>query len=350
MTKRFLIVGHGLAGSTLAWQLHHRNETFDIIDNTDLPGSSRVAGGMINPVTGKHLAKTWLVDELFETLDHFFKEIEEKLAAQFLTYTPLYRPFKNENQKSQFIGAIEKHALEKWVSAVDTPLLKAPFLEDSLGGIWTKKAGRLDVAHFLSKSADFHKSNENYAKGIFDFDALQLKDDKVLYKDKTYEKVVYCEGFYVKNNPYFNWLPMNPVKGETLDVEVAHTPEMIINQGKWLMPLSHNHLKIGATYSWHDLDFKPTADGERILTEGLEGLYSGEYKIVEHKAGVRPSTKDRRPILGKHPKEDRLFVFNGLGTKGVSLAPYFSKQMAEHLIEGKEIDSLATIERHYPLY
>lgn len=59
------------------------------------------------------------------------------------------------------------------------------------------------------------------------------------------------------------------------------------------------------------------------------------YNVVEHKAGVRPSVSDRRPVLGPCKDYEQLVVFNGLGTKGVSLAPFFQNSWPIGYVMGR---------------
>ncbi|MEL7021711.1 MAG: hypothetical protein AAGK47_08885, partial [Bacteroidota bacterium] len=59
----------------------------------------------------------------------------------------------------------------------------------------------------------------------------------------------------------------------------------------------------------------------------------------------RPTVKDRRPFLGKHPDFSRLAIFNGLGTKGASLGPYFAQQMTNHLLQQTALEPDVDITR-----
>jgi glycine oxidase len=351
MKTDVLIIGQGLAGTLLADHLLDSGASVHVIHDPDLSSSSRVAGGMINPVTGKHLAKTWMVDQLFPYLKNYYKRKEKELDSRFYYEIPLYRPFKNEQQKQQFIQAIQKHGLEDWCFASVESKYPENLLFNPLGGIETKGSGRLDVSAFLDTMAHKWLSEDRLSYRKFNCENLSFTSEGFTYEGIQSKRIVFCEGFHGVNNPFFSWLPFNPVKGETLDILLPDQKiDEIINQGVWIMPLENEHYKLGATYSWHELNDQPTEKARNELLTKINSLVKTPVIPVSHKAGVRPATKDRRPFLGEHPENKNMFVFNGLGTKGVSLGPFFAKEMTEYLLNGKELNSETTIERFYPLY
>jgi glycine/D-amino acid oxidase-like deaminating enzyme len=347
----YLIVGQGLAGTCLAHQLFDRNQSFKIIQNDKLPSSSKVAGGMINPLTGKRLARTWKHEIIFDYLDEFYTYLEDKLNTKLLYKTQLFRPYKNENQKHQFEKAIELKRLNELIDDVSAESAKSDIIEAPLGGLMTHQCGRLDMNSFLDSSKAFFKESGYYLEGNFENNSIISNPNLINYQSFEFRKVIFCEGIHAQQNPLFNWLPFNAVKGETLDVSLGkHKLEMIVNQGTWIMPMTDNTYKMGSTYDWDNLNFETSETGKNEILDKSKYFLKIDPKILGQSAGIRPAVVDRRPIIGKHPKYDQVYIFNGLGTKGVSLAPYFSKELAEHLIEQKEIDIESTIERFYPLY
>ncbi len=351
MILDYLIVGQGLAGTCLAHQLDSAGKSFKIIQNSSLPSSSKVAGGMFNPVTGKRLALTWKQEELFEFMQQFYTHLEQKLNANFLYPIPIYRPFKNENQKSQFSKAIERKQIGELVSLVEPQSLLKDIINDPLGGIMTKQSGRLDVPEYLTESANYFDAVGLINEGHFEIENLIIKDDLLQYQNHTFRNVIFCEGIHVEKNPLFNWLPFKYVKGETLEVSLEGQPlDLIVNQGSWIMPLKDGKYKMGSTYDWDNLDFELTTTAKESILEKTANFLKSKPKVLAQFAGIRPAVEDRRPIVGAHPKHKNVYILNGLGTKGVSLAPYMAKVLLEHILDGKEIDSESTINRFYPLY
>lgn len=347
----FIVVGSGLAGSLLTLELLRNGQSVHLISNADLPTSSRVAGGLINPVTGKYLAKTWLVEELFGELDSYYKELESLLSASFYHPIGLFRPFTSEEHKKSSLAQIEKHALQDYIQVKEDESKVEGFFESSVGGMFSPQAGWIDLPLMLDLLEEYLKEKVSWSNTHFDFDSLSIHQENVSYKEVEASKIVFCEGFYVKNNPYFNWLPFNPVKGETLLGTIEdYSPDFIVNQGKWLIPLGNDKVRLGATYSWHELDFTVSEKAREDLMATAGKILKKEFIVENQQAGVRPATKDRRPIMGEHPQLKSLTIFNGLGTKGVSLAPYFAKQLVRNLLYKEVINSEVNIERFYTLY
>lgn len=347
----FIIVGSGLAGSLLANELLDKGQKLLLFEEPSMKSSSIVAGGMVNPVTGKYLAKTWLIDELFGLLFDYYRGLESDLKANFFHQTGLFRPFANQESKSNFLNQIEKHQLQDYIEVLENTSAFTPHFEANLGGMFTEKAGWLDVPLMLSKIKEKLIFWEAYKASKFVHEDLVVEESGFRYKNIFAEKIIFCEGFYVAHNPFFSWLPFNPVKGETLLGTIKdYDIKPIVNQGKWIMPLGNNKVRIGATYSWHELDFENTEKGREEILSNVQKVLKTEFEVTSQQAGVRPSTKDRRPILGKHPAIENMFIFNGLGTKGVSLAPYFVKQLLDFIFHQKDINPEANIERHYALY
>jgi len=347
----FIIVGNGLAGSLLANELVDKAFRVLVFGDPKMKSSSMVAGGMVNPVTGKYLAKTWLIDELFGSLFDFYRNLECEFKASFFHQTGLFRPFANEESKINFLNQIEKHQLQDYLEVLEDTSAFYPHFEANLGGMFTEKAGWLDVPVMLSKIKEKLIFWEAYKASKFVNEDLVVEASGFRYKNIFTERIIFCEGFYAIHNPFFSWLPFNPVKGETLLGTIKdYNVKPIVNQGKWIMPLGNNKVRVGATYSWHELDFENTEKGRDELLSNVHKVLKTEFKLTSQQAGVRPSTKDRRPILGKHPAHENMYIFNGLGTKGVSLAPYFVKQLLDFIFHQKDINPEANIERHYALY
>ena len=196
------------------------------------------------------------------------------------------------------------------------------------------------------------KSMKSYIFENFDYQHIDFQKEAVFYKNIEIKKILFCEGYEACQNPFFNWLPFNPVKGENLIVLVEDYPlTEIINQGTFILPIDgQGKCRLGATYSWDNLDWDITDEARDSLEEKIKGYLKKPYQILEQQAGIRPSTDDRRPFVGLHPEHPELGIFNGLGTKGVTLAPYFSEQFAKFLESGEDLDAEVNIERVFSLY
>lgn len=340
----YIIVGQGLAGTVLAQTLLLRNKTIVIIDNPTLSSASRAAAGLYNPVVFKRLVKSWMVDELLPFMDVFYGDAEKLLKETFYHKKEIVKLFVEENEKDFWLKKT-KEDIGKYLSkTIQTDYLNN-ILHDSLGSSETIHAGNVDVNKFLILFEQYFKNNNCYLNETFDYNKLTIEANEVIYKNHTAKKIIFCEGAKTTENPYFNWLPFKLTKGEVLTIEIPESKngfDKTINKGVFILPIGNNQYKVGATYEWQDLTDQTTEKGKNELIEKLNKILKVPYTILHHQAGVRPTVSDRRPLLGLHPQHNQLAIFNGMGTKGVMLAPYFANQFSDFLEEkntlNKEID------------
>jgi glycine/D-amino acid oxidase-like deaminating enzyme len=346
----YLIIGQGLAGTTLAFHLLDLGKKVLVVGDTALPSSSKVAAGIFNPLTGKKLVKTWLADDLFPYAKTFYSRFENQLDCKLIYPVPIFRPFRSIEEQNTYLAQTADPGIAPYIASDQSADLSG-YVEARFGGLQVIRSGWVDLPLFLDKSRQFLESNGSYREATFDLNDIQLTENHVSWKDLNFGKIVFCQGFSGNDNRFFNWLPFAPVKGQILDVATdVEIPGYIINQGIFMLPVGKKNIRVGATYSWDQLDWSPTDSASTELLEKLNALIRIPYRIESASAGVRPSVKDRRPLLGIHPEYSNVCIFNGLGTKGVTLAPFFSKELAEHLENGKELNPLVNIKRYFSLY
>lgn len=350
-TADFLIVGQGIAGSLLAWTLDQRGCKVIIADAPQLPSATNVAAGIVNPLTGRKLVRTWRADELFPFLHHFYTGIEKKLGVQFFHPRSIYRPFRSIEEQNTYLDLANDPSISKYVNKVADNEQYTQFINNPYGGLEVTQAGWVDLPELLKIIKGYFLKKNQYAEYQVEANTLIISSDSVTIDDLSVSKVIFCDGTQSRENPLFSWLPHNPVKGQVLTALVEHYPiKNIVNQGVFILPVRDGLIKIGATYSWHDLDWQTTEDGREFLEKKVRDLLKVPYQIVEQRAGIRPSTKDRRPFLGLHPEYPAIGIFSGLGTKGVSLAPYLADEYARFLLNNEELDPEANINRCLSLY
>lgn len=346
----YLIVGQGLAGTALAMHLLEMGKKVLVVGDSSMPSSSKVAAGIFNPLTGKKLVKTWLADDLFPYADQFYKGIEAKLGCKLVYSMPIFRPFRSIEEQNTYLAQTADPTISQYIAA-DSRTDLSHYVESRFGGLEVIRAGWVDLPVFLEKGRDYLTETGSYCENSFDLDDLSVGPDRISWQDLRFGKVVFCQGFFGVNNPFFSWLPFTPVKGQILEVATEEVlPEYIVNQGIFMLPAGRNVMRVGATYSWDPLNWEPTVPATEELNEKLQALLRIPYRITSVAAGVRPSVKDRRPLLGIHPDHANVCIFNGLGTKGVTLAPFFAKQLAEHLENGKDLNPFVNIQRYFSLY
>lgn len=352
MTKReydFIIVGLGLAGATLSHHLIKKGKSVYAFDNNEQGSSSRVAAGLYNPITGRKMIKTWKADLLFPYLINYYKEIAKETQIDFFKEKEIYRPFITTEEQNEWSARSADEAYIPYIKQVHYASRNIG-AKDHFGGIELKQTGYLKVREFLNAVTTELRSRNNFTMDTSSFDEnqIQIFDDRVEIGGIVASKIIFCSGVNCKNSIFFNWLPFTPVKGEILEFESDLPNDVIINRGVFVIPYKKNRFKVGSTYDNNDLTTEPTLKGKTIIEEKLNELISVNYKTLNHYAGVRPATKDRKPFVGIHPKYKNVGIFNGLGTKGVSLAPYFANQFTQYLVNQSALDKEVNIERFYP--
>ncbi len=322
--KPYLIVGQGIAGTILAHHFLAANIPFQIWDSPQHFKSSFAAGGIFNPVTGRKLEKTWLAEELFSYLFTFYQGLEKKLSATFFYPMPLFRPFANEEMKSWLTDRREQ--------------IEHHFLRWSDEGVWVNQAGWVDVATLLIRSKEYFNDKGLYFARAFD---SSLAHD--------FEAIIHCDGFHASQNSPWSVLPFLPAKGELIRFTSKEpSKDFILNKNGFVLPLNHGEFKVGATYRWDEFSQDVTDSSRDELIGKLASMGVSEYTLLETYVGVRPATQDRRPFIGILPNNRG--IFNGFGSKGVSLTPYFAAAFVQEIRGEKEVPAEVSIRRYAHLF
>jgi len=322
--KPYLIVGQGIAGTVLAHHFVEADIPFEIWDSPVHFKSSYAAGGIFNPVTGRKLEKTWLAEELFTYLFPFYQSLEKTLGASFFHPMPLFRPFANEEMKTWLIDRKEQ--------------INHDFLNWTEEGVWVHQAGWVDVATLVKCSKAYFEG-----KGLYFARTFELADSE------NFEAVIFCDGFHGSQNSLWAKLPFLPAKGELIRFSSPQaSPDFILNKNGFILPLANGDFKVGATYRWDEFSQEPTESAREELMGKLASMGVSDYTLLETYVGVRPATQDRRPFVGLLSKHDG--IFNGFGSKGVSLTPYFAKAFSQALLGEKELDAEVSIHRYAHLF
>ncbi len=345
----YLLIGQGLAGSTLAYQLLKRGKRIAIIDENKETTSSKVAAGLVNPFTGPKMAKTWLADLLFPFMKNFYQQIERETRKHFFTERRMYRPFTSAGEINDWHGRSTEPEFNTFIRAIREANAHSEFVRDPFGGIESYSA-HLDVPEFIAAVSSIICNNGVIIHDKFEEERLCFDDNCLQYDGIEADHVVFCTGHANCGSKYFGWLPMSPLQGEILRVKFEKDFETIYNRSCFIVPLESGEYKVGSTYNRNNLNEETTESGKSEICKKLDALSSMKYVVTGHQAGIRPCTVSRRPFLGTHPEISRIHIFNGLGTKGVTLAPYFSDQMADFLLNMKNPDDEVDIKKYYSLY
>lgn len=323
-----------------------KGKTVQIFDNNYKGGASKVAAGIINPVTGRRIVKGWLIDELIPAAKIFYERLEELLEQKFYHQKNVMRVLFSIKEENLWLEKTGDELVEKYViESNDYGLFKNKIIEgEALGEV--QYSAQVDMPLLLEKSKEFFSNKEIMNIEVFDYEQVRIENEKVFYKNIEAEKIIFCEGHQAMNNPWFGNLPFEVAKGEVLLVKIPNANfEKILKHKLFIVPLQNDLYWIGSTYDWDNLNDLPTEKVKQFLIKKLTQVLTVPYEIIDHQAAIRPTTFDRRPFLGLHPKNSCLGIINGMGTKGASLAPYFVNQFVDFLLEEKSINHEADIGR-----
>jgi glycine oxidase len=339
----YLIIGQGLAGSLLSHCLLKKGKSIAVLDNKHKGAASAVAAGVINPITGRRFVKSWRMDELLPFAVEMYAELSALTGASY--YHPknvawLFRELEIENNWMARSGDAD---LEDYISPNFDKHKYVPTFGAITGGVEFQQAGRTDLALLIKSWKKHLQSQIHYLEAPFDYEQLVI-GESIVYQDIQADKIIFCEGAQAMQNPYFNYLPFNPAKGEVLLIEIDDYPlqDKMVKDGVFIVPLEDGRYWVGSSYNRHYEHEAPTNKERAELEAQLKKMLQRPYQVIEHLAAIRPTVKDRKPFLGQHPQFSSLYIFNGLGAKGSYLGPYFAALMADYL-EGegdleKEVD------------
>lgn len=340
-----IIAGQGLAGTTLAWHLHEAGQRVLMIDAGEPSTSSRIAAGLITPITGRNLALSWRCAEFLPVARAFYPRIEARTGRRFFHERRAARLFVSQEEAGSWVRRSADPAYLAHLTVPQASPLLDPELGEADAGGFEMHAAQLDVAAYLEASRavlpcetmtlDWRR-DITFGAGLIDVRGLQTR------------RLISCEGYGAAHNPYFDWLPMKGAKGEVLTVRFHRTvPARTLHRGIWIAPTAAPDVfRVGATYDLVTLDGVPTAAGRAEIERKLTAFFGVPYTVLDQKAAVRPIVRHSRAAVGLHPGHAQLGYFNGLGSKGALHAPWFAGVFARHLVDGVPLPEECDIARY----
>lgn len=340
----YIIVGLGLAGLAFAEELLHANKSFIVFED-DSQTSSLVAGGVYNPVILKRFTPVWNAKEQLEIALPFYEKLERKFNQKFDEKFLTKKAFKSIEEQNNWFAALDKPNLADYLdSTIDTNKYQGVIGNLGFGNV--KETGRIDTLKLVESYRNLLQKENKIRFEKFDYPQIVFQESTISYKELTANKIVFCEGFGMRQNPFFNQLPLNEAKGELLIIQAPDLQiDFLLKSTLFVLPLGNDLYKVGATFNWKDKTSTPSEEGKNELIEKLQKVVTISYEIVDQTAGIRPTVKDRRPLVGVHSKHKQLAILNGLGTRGVMIAPTVAKQLFQHLEHQQKLDAEIDINR-----
>ena len=353
----YLIVGQGLAGSLLAWRLLRAGKRPLVVDDTHHGSSSMVAAGVINPLAGKRFNHSPLIHSWLTAVHTTYGQLGKQSGMDFWQPMAMWRLFREPEQYRFYDRLPPQTAIRSLIGerfsadAVGQPI-HAP-----LGGFIQHQTGYVRLPALLAFLGNWLEDQHALQRSQVEYTDLHIYPNHIRYANYQARHIVFCDGYRGMHNPWFNYLPFAPDKGEILtlqqldDTKDGQLPNRIINSYNWLLPIDGGKFRLGSTHNHEVQDDIPSTTGVSALMEGLNKLllHPQQLQLLRSEAGVRPATSDRQPFLGTHPAQPRLHIFNGFGAHGSLTIPWYSQQMLDWLEHQQRLPAAADIHRYRAL-
>ncbi len=343
----YLIVGQGMVGTLLAWFLEKAGKSYILFDNGQKQSASRVAAGLINPITGRRFVKSWMIEELLPFAKKTYQEMEAHIGSPLWEEVRIVRYFQTIAEGNNWLAKTSYDGYEQFLSSEKLSEHLEHIVKDT-GGYGIINGAKVSVSSIVHAFRQAFLKKGQLVNQSFDYQQLRLVEQEITYGEFTAQKVIFCEGYSAYQNPWFAHLPYESAKGEVLILRIPNfQTDHIIKKTQFLVPINKDLFWFGSNYEWDDLTDQPTPTGKAYLEERLSDILKVDYTIIDHIAAVRPILKNRRPAIGLHPEHSQLGFLNGMGTKGTSIAPYWVHHFVEYLVHDKELSEEVTLARFF---
>lgn len=365
--KDYIIVGQGVAGSVLAYFLRKNGQKVVVIDqNTEgSVSASKIAAGVINPITGRRFVKSWRIDAFLPIAKRTYQALETLLKVPLWHERTVIRTLRNIEEENNFL--LRRTYPDYAHYCGETTTVKASNALNNFPAFAPiKNGGQVNLPLFVAEFRSYLIDNQSFINEKFSHTELVFANDFVTYKNIKAKKIIFADGAAGATNPYFSWLPFNLDKGELLLVRIPdlnltdifknkisivplHDLELasphVENKSKRATQNTESLYWVGATNTWTFADDLPTEAYKQLIVNELQEILNCPFEVVEHHAAIRPTVKDRRPFIGWHPQFSILGIFNGFGTKGAALVPFFAEHFVDSLLNTQPIEKEVDIQR-----
>ncbi len=329
----------------LAWMLHTRGKRFLLLDTPHKSNASRISAGIINPITGKRFSPFWDSQSVMESALKAYSTLERQFGKTFLREITALRLFTDTEER------------DLWFSKRASTLTFAEYLpQESISGDIRQQHGgirygawHLDVEQLVRTLRTWLEAEGCLRNETYNSESTIFSSESVIVETETEcfsaQHIIFANGWKTLETSLWKDLPLSPAKGELLTVQAERVPEEMLVHGVFVLPLDNSTLRIGASYSWEELDDTPTPNTASALIAQAQEIFPVPMTLLRHDAGVRPAAQDSKPILGVHPVEPRCAVFNGFGSKGAVYTPYCAEALVDFFEEAKPLAAWCALTR-----
>lgn len=344
MRYDYLIIGQGISGTMLSWALMRRGKKVLVIDQSKPATATKVASGVINPVTGRRIMRSWQIEKIMPVSVGAYREMEALLGISFIKQCNIISFHTTPQMRNAFTEKME----------TETDYLSTPIQQDAYSSYFNYRYGvgeigpswHIDLHAVLQGWREYLRKMDALLETSFEHEQLRIEEEGVRYNDIHAQSILYSEGAAGFTNPFFRQLPFAPNKGQALIVEITGLPnDHIYKHGITLVPWKENTWWAGSSFEWNYPNAGPTPAFAEQTQAQLRDWLKLPYCVLDHIAAERPATVERRPFVGMHPQYKQVGIFNGMGTKGCSLSPYLALQFAAQLAGEAQVDPPTDVKR-----
>lgn len=345
----YIIIGQGVAGSVLALELLSKGLDIKVVDNNHFRSSSKIAAGLVHPMSFKRTILSWNAALLSEHSIAYYKKMEKELKASFFEPINFLRLFGSVEEQNNWFGKQSTKPFDQVLLDFKKDLSQYT-VKNTFGIGRVNWSYRLHLPVFLESVKNKLAKENRLLLDEVDYKDIKLTDNHIEYKGFKAKAIIFCEGHQYINNPFLNYIPENATKGEILKIKVSGLPDYALSKNCFVLPLKNDEYILGATYNWKDKSYTSTNEASEELLEKFSNISDSKVEIIEKWVGIRPTTLDRKPILGSHPVYKNIHIYNGLGSKGVQFAPYYANRMVDYLTKGKALEKEINLDRFTKKY
>ena len=334
-----------MAGTCAAHEFLERGNQITLVDSGE-NHSSRIAAGQINPIVFRRMTKSWRVDDFLPYARSFYETLQTESKLKIIVEKPIRRLFAHEQERDEWIKRQDKPEFAPYLKTLTEEDMNFQHAKNNCGSGLVKQSFYVNSENFLMA---IQQRIENHSQGKWITDKIDFSNidpTNTSWKGIEYDGILFCDGYLNKHNPFFNFVQIDQTKGEVLTVKSDIFNKESLNRRCFVLPQENGQFRVGSTYEWDCPDITPTEKARLEIEANLESLVENKFTVVDHVAGIRPTTKDRRPAMGKHPDIERFYLFNGLGAKGYLLAPLLGKEMVDFILDKKPLHEEQDLRRY----
>ena len=343
----YVVIGQGLAGTLVCQALLDKGKNVIVIDNSHKGSSSKIAAGIVNPITGRRFVKSWMIEELMSFAEKRYAEFSQLLDSdKYFSKREILRCLFSPSEENDWLI---RTAQPGWTEHVLEAEDMDEFQEHITPGIGqgVLLGAQVDLGRLIQEYKTYLLNKNLLVTSDLDYDDVDIREGSIASLGIRFENIIWCEGAKGRFNPFWDNVEFEPSKGEVFHLEIKGLKTERLLKHKMIMaPLDEEKFWFGANYEWNSKDDKPSATGAQFLQKRLDKMIP-KYTKVDHLAAIRPTIKDRRPVIGRHETMKNCYIFNGLGTKGASIGPFFADHFVNYLLQGTPLLNEVNVQRYY---